>query len=221
LGADALAGKNISTAGQGWFNASWDSGHYDISKKTARQRIQTILREMEMLKAMAAGSGLSAEEQASIRAGIGSNARWLNETDKDIQAAGSMKALGQAIAQAEPRMAAIRSEVKANAGLLACRNMDARLALAMNASDMANDRIKSLNLTAEEEAWSAQKLADYDQHIYDACRYQEAARASYQKYSGTRDDAYYIEGLRQIELAQNELEGAFDALRDIFVTIQR
>ncbi|BAI61348.1 hypothetical protein MCP_1276 [Methanocella paludicola SANAE] len=213
-GADGLTGKNASMNGQKWFNESWGSGHSDVSKKIARLRITTLLREMDMLKLMVNGSGLSTNEQAAIARGIDSNVQWLNSMDQEIQAANDMKSLGQAIAKAEPALAMIRSEVKANAGLMACKNMDARIEIAMNVSDMINE--KALGLTAEEKAWYAQELAGYDQHIYDVCRYQVNAREAFGKYSETRDDAYYIDGLRQIELAQNELYQAFDILGDIF-----
>jgi hypothetical protein len=210
--ADELAGKNASMNGPKWFNESWGSSHSVMSKKTARLRITTLLHEMNMLRAMINESGLSAEERAALTMGMDINARWLNETDKEIQAAGNMKSLGQAIAKAEPSIAMIRSEVKANAGLLACKNMDARIDMAMNASDMVNERIQ----TREDKAWFTSSLAAYDQHIYNACQYEANAREAFQRYSDTRDDANYAEGVRQMELAQDELKRAFDNLSEIF-----
>lgn len=211
-----LADKNVLTNGQKWFNDSWNDSRSDISKKIAGQRVLTLLQEMEMLKTMAGESGLSAEERTAIASGIDNNARWLEDADKGIHAAGDMKSLGQAVAGAEPRIALIRSEVKANAGLLACKDMDAKIDQAMNASDLINERIQSPNLTQEEKAWHVQKLAGYDQHVYNASQYHANARASFQRFSETGDDAYYVEGLKQIELAHSELDGAFITLKEIF-----
>lgn len=216
---DVLAGKSVPISGRSWFNASGEHINSGMSKNIARQRILSLLAEMEALKTMAGESGLSADERAAIVSGIDDNARWLNDTDSEIQAAGDLKSLGQAISAAEPMIAAIRSEVKANAGLLACRNMDERLALAINASEMAGGRIKILSLTVEDKAWYTRQLDDYDQHVYVACLHQDAARTSFLAYSETRNEMDYIEGLRQAELAQKELDDAFDTLRDIFYSL--
>jgi hypothetical protein len=214
--ANETGDKNASMKGQKWFNDSWDDSRYGISKQIAVLRIDTLLREMDMLKTMANGSGLNMEERAGMIDSIDNNGGWLADTYKGIQAAGDMKSLGQAVSKAEPRMTRIRSEVKANTGLLACKNMDATIAQAMNTSDLINERIQSPNITLEEKAWRIQKLAEYDQHIYNATRYQANARASFQHFSETGDDAYYTEGLHWINLAQNELDQAFSTLKELF-----
>jgi hypothetical protein len=214
--ADELAGKNASADGQKWFNDSWDDSRSGISKKIARQRIRTLLQEMDMLKTMVNGSGLNAEDSARIFSSIDDDARWLEDADKGIQAAGDMKSLGQAVARAEPDMAVIRSEIKANAGLLACKNMEDRFGQAINASGMIDERIQSPDLTTEDKEWLVQELSAYDQHVYNACQYHANARSSFERFSDARDDTYYIEGLKQIELAQDEMDGAYATLNGIF-----
>jgi hypothetical protein len=215
-GIDGTAGKNASTNAQKWFNGSWDNSRSGISKKIARQRIQTLLREMDMLKTMVNGSGISSEERARMADCIDGTLLWLENADKEIQAAGDMKSLGQAVARAEPDMAVIRSEIKANAGLLACKNMEDRFVQAINASGMIDERIQSPDLTAEDKEWLVQELSAYDQHVYNACQYHANARSSFERFFDARDDTYYIEGLKQIELAQDEMDRAYATLNGIF-----
>jgi hypothetical protein len=211
-----LADNNTISNDQKWFNGAWDSSKYGASKRIAGQRVLTILNEMGMLKSMVNASGVSAGDRTSMVDAIDNSMQRLEDADREIQAASDMKSLGEAVARAEPYMASARSEIKANSGLLTCKGMDAEIDQAVNASDMAEARIQSMNISSEEKAWYEGKLAEYDEHVYNASQYLDEARGSFQKYSDTRNNAYFAEGLKQIELAQGERDMAFAALNVIF-----
>jgi len=200
-----------------WLNGSGVHGEPGVLKMIQHKRIITLIDELELVNRSVAGSSLDADEKARLAGSLGDNARWLIALDGEIQAPDDMASLGDGIARAEGQMATIRSVLRADAGLLACEDMDTRVDEAMHVSAMVDEKLKGMALTAADRAWYDAALAGYDRHVYTASLYTSTARESFGKVPEAADgNACYADGLARLELAQGELSLSFTLLEDIF-----
>lgn len=199
-----------------------DNARLTLAKKTASLKISLVIRQLELYKKQIARSSLGTEEKVAIIAIADNNIAWYRQHDTDIQAAGDLETVNALADEANQQTSMIKVNMKKDAGVMACDQLDERIATAQSVSAIAAGKISGLSASGNDIDALERSLAGYDAHVDAASQYAEAARATFESISTEANaDSGFNEGYGQIRQADLELGNAYADLKDFWLLYLR
>lgn len=189
-----------------------------LAKKMASLKINMIIRQLELYKKQITHSKISPEEKAAVIAIADNNIAWYRHQDSDIQAAEDLDTVNALAAGIEQQTNLLKVNLKKEAGIMACDQLDSRIAIAKSVPSIVAGKIADLKAAGNDIAVLEGKLADYDAHLDAASQYADAARTAFEGISGEADaDSGFNAGYQQIRLADLEMDKAYADLKDFYL----
>jgi hypothetical protein len=186
------------------------------ARTIAEGRINLIIGQLQLYEKWVSNSGLGNDQKSAIKVIVDSNIAWFRQQIEDLGAADDMAAVQALADEADQQAATLKVNIKNEAGIMACDELDGRVATARSASTGIADRIAALKDRGNNTA--PQKLADYNAHIDAAAGYSLAARAAFESItSADNTDNGFNEGYRQIGLADREMTQAYVDLKGVYL----
>ena len=199
-----------------------DNAWLTLAKKTASLKISLVIRQLEQYKKQINRSRLGPDEKAMITALADNNIVWYRQLDIDIQAAGDLDTVNSLTDEADRQTGMLKVSMKMDAGIMACDQLDERIATARNVASVAAGKISGLNASSNDTNALESSLAGYNAHIDAASQYPEAARATFEAISSEANaDSGFNAGYQQIRLADIELGKAYADLKDFYILYLR
>lgn len=198
-------------------NGVVDKVRLTVAKKTASQKISLIIHQLELYKKQIAHSRLGADEKAAAIAIADKNIAWYRQQESDIQASEDIETINALAAGTNQQTDQLKVNMKKEAGIMACDQLDNRIATARNVSTIAAGKIADLKASGNDTAALESRLADYDAHVDAASQYAYAARTAFEGISSeTNADSGFNAGYQQIRLADHEMGKAFTDLKNFY-----
>jgi hypothetical protein len=214
----AVSGISITPTAQATKKPPVSEAKLSLAKKVAGTRIGLVVSQLELYKKQISRSGLSAEEKAAIIAIADRNIAWYNQQNGDIQSASDMDIINALAAAADQQSAQLKVNMRKDAGVMACDELDARIATARNVATIAAGKVSSLKANGNDTTAIEGKLADYNARVAAASQYSTAARAAFESISGeANSDSGFNEGYRLIAQADQEMGKAYADLKDVYL----
>lgn len=199
------------------FKNAVDDYRLKIAKSVAEARIKIVIQELELYKKKISASNLDEQDKAELISSADANIVWFRQKSGEIQAAGDMATLQALVTQVDQQIAQMKVNMKKGAGLVACDEMDAKIAKAADVSRIAGQKIDDLKAKGKNTAQLEAALASYDGHVSAAGQHAAAARAAFEGItSASNTDRGFIEGLKQLRLAEQELNKAYSDLKRFY-----
>ncbi|HEY3422718.1 MAG TPA: hypothetical protein VGK13_06125, partial [Methanocellaceae archaeon] len=179
--------------------------------------VDKILNALDVAKAQIQGSRLSENEKTLLVAEIDSNATWFESKKSDINSASDLATVKSIGKDVNDRWNVEKVAIKKQAGDIACDQYEVNIAEARSASLLAAGKISAIKAQGKDTAAMDKKLASYNSHVNKAAGYLGNARADFNKINGPAlADVRFSTGLRQLNLAGNELNNAYSDLKGLY-----
>lgn len=205
-----------------FFNNTLREWRLQSAKSSATSGVDRIVKALGVAKNNIQGSNLPQIERARLIAEIDANITWCGEKRAEITNArdiATVKAIGKEVTD---RWNVEKINIKKEVGEIGCDQYSVVIAEARKASSIASDKIKAISAQGKDTSAMDKKLASYDAHVSSAERYIAKARAEFDKINGPIGvDLYYSAGLRQLKLANGELQDAYADLKSLYSMIYR
>jgi hypothetical protein len=213
---------NLTVTAKATTNAVVDNVRLTLAKKMASLKIDMAIRQLELYKKQITHSRISAEEKVAIIALADSNIAWYSQQESDIQAAEDLDAVNALAAGIDMQSDLLKVNIKKEAGVMACDQLDSRIATARNVLTMAAGKVADLKADGNDIADLENELADYNAHVDAAAGYADAARAAFEGISSDANaDSGFDDGYRQISKADIEMNKAYADLKDFYLLYLR
>lgn len=184
--------------------------------------VNRILNALDLAKNQVQGSKLQDNEKAVVISDINANITWFESKKGEIQSAtdvATVKAIGNDV---NDRWNTEKVTVKKQVGDIACDQYDVNIAQARNASSVAAEKISTVKAQGKDTTAMEQKLASYDRHVNNAANNLGNARGEFDKINGpAQADVHFSVGLRQLKLADNEMNSSFGDLKSLYAMVYR
>ncbi|OPY29124.1 MAG: hypothetical protein A4E28_01071 [Methanocella sp. PtaU1.Bin125] len=214
LKAPPLATLHNFTASPKANNTVVDTVHLNVAKKTASQRINLVIRQLETYKKQISRSRLSADEKAAAIAVADNNIAWYRQQESAIQAAADLETVNGLAAVTNDQIGQMKVNMKLEAGIMACEQMESRIAAANSVSVMAAEKIGELKASADVTAALEGQLARYNEHVAAASQYTYAARTAFEGITNEGNtDSGFNAGYQQLRQAEAEMLRAYTELK--------
>jgi hypothetical protein len=199
-------------------NGVVDKVRLTMAKKTASQKISLIIHQLELYKKQISHSRLGNDEKAAAIAVADKNIAWYRQQESEIQASDDIETINALAAGTNLQTDQLKVNMKKEAGIMACDQLDSRIATARNVSAIATRMIAELKASGNDAAALESRLADYGAHIDAASQYAYAARTAFEGISSeTNADSGFNAGYQQIRLADLEMGKAFNDLKNFYM----
>lgn len=210
-------------------SASWQLFNHTLrdlrlqsAKNFGTNGVDRIVNALGVAKKDVQGSKLPDAEKSRIIGEIDANVTWFQGKKSAIQSASdvaTVKAIGK---EANDRWNTIKVDIKEEVSDIACRQYEANIVEARNASAIAGYKIQALKAQGKDTTAMDKKLASYDTHVNNAANDLAKARAEFDKINGpVGADLHYSAGLRQLKLANNEMNNAYSDLKSLYNMLYR
>ncbi len=205
-----------------FFNTSLRDLRLQTASNFGVNGVNRILNALDLAKNQVQASKLQENEKAIVISEINANITWFETKKSDIQSAtdvATVKAIGNDV---NDRWNIEKVTVKKQVGDIACDQFDVNIAKARNVSSIASEKISSVKAQGKDTAAMEQKLASYDKHVNNAANDLGNARGEFDKINGPAlADVHFSVGLRQLKLADNEMNSSYTDLKSLYGMIYR
>jgi hypothetical protein len=188
-------------------------------QRTKTFTISGIDAAINVLKASANGverSRLTDAQKATLKSEIDSNITWFEARKQDAQASKDVAGVLQIAKQASDRWNDVYPGLKKESGFMACDNFDSEICRARSASDIVSAKIRAMKAQGKDTGKLEKAMASYGGHVDKAAGYSASARAEFSAIGPGAVDGHFAAGLRQLGLAQGEMNKAFTDLKAIY-----
>ncbi len=205
-----------------FFNTSLRDLRLQTSKNYGVNGVNRILNALDLAKNQVQGSKLQENEKAAVISEINANITWFETKKNAIQSAtdvATVKSIGNNV---NDRWNIEKVAVKKQVADIACDQYDVNIAQARNASSIAAEKISSVKAQGKNTAAMEQKLASYNNHVNNAAKDLGNARDEFDKINGPAlTDVHFSVGLRQLKLADKEMNNSYVDLKSLYSMIYR
>jgi hypothetical protein len=209
--------QNLTATAKANASTVIDNARLTVAKKTASVKISLVIRQLEQYKKQIARSSLSPDEKAAIIALADNNIAWYRQQDSAIQAAGDLETINALANETNQQTDLLKVNMKKDAGIMACDQLDERIAMALSASAIAAGKVSVLDASGNDIDALESSLADYNVHVDVASQYSMAARTAFESISSEANvDSGFYAGYQQIKLADLEMGKAYADLKDFY-----
>jgi hypothetical protein len=200
-----------------FLNTSLRDLRLNTAKTYGSNGVDKILNALTVAKNQIQGSRLSADEKTLLVAEIDANATWFETKKSDINAASDVATVKSIGKDVNDRWNVEKVAIKKQAGDIACDQYAVNIAEARNASLLAAGKISTIKARGKDTAAMDKKLASYNSHVNNAASDLENARSDFDKINGpVLVDVHFSTGLRQLNLAGNEMNNAYSDLKSLY-----
>lgn len=200
-----------------FLNTSLRDLRLQSAKTYGSNGVDKILNALGVAKNQIQGSRLSDNEKSLLISEIEANATWFGSRKSDINAASDLATVKSIGKDVNDRWNVEKVAIKKQAGDIACGQYDVNIAEARNASLLAAGKISAIKARGKDTAAMDKKLASYNSHVNNAANDLGNARADFNKINGpVLADVHFSTGLRELNLAGNELNNAYSDLKGLY-----
>jgi hypothetical protein len=200
-----------------FINTSLSELRLRSAKNYGSNGVDRILNALGVAKNQIQGSRITENEKTILVSEIDANATWFESKKSDINSASDLATVKSIGKDVNDRWNVEKVDVKREVGDLACDQYDANIAQARNASSIAADKISAIKAQGKDTKAMNDKLASYNSHVSNAAGDLGNARADFDKINGpTLVDVHFSIGLRQLNLAGNEMTSAYSDLKSLY-----
>ncbi|WP_424357015.1 hypothetical protein [Methanocella sp. MCL-LM] len=186
-------------------------------KAAADGKIKVALTQLDIYVKMVNHSRLSDGDKALLIGDANENMAWYRQMGRDLQATSDGGTVQGMATDIDRQTELLRADLKRDAGLLTCDDIDRKIATARDVSALAGQKIATADTDANESLKLNQLLADYDAHVDTAAQHSGAAKASFDRITSAADaDQHFDAGFGELQQAEKQLTLAYADLKEIY-----
>ena len=162
-------------------------------------------------------SRLPDDDKALLIGDANENMAWYRQMGQDLQATSDPGTVQGMVNDIDRQTELLRTDLKRDAGLLTCDDIDRKIATAREVSALAGQKIATADVDANQTLKLNQLLADYDTRVDAAERHSGAAKASFDNITSAADaDLHFNAGYGELQQAEKQLTLAYADLKEIY-----